>query len=116
STLEREPDVASATRDALAALDDELDLVAGLAPGPHPGALAWSELEAARRALDARGRRLNAERVAFADEMVAERERYHELLAQHAALQAGYDQIRALEVVRWRFALGELRRRVFRKR
>jgi hypothetical protein len=115
STLEREPDATSVTRDAIAALDDELDLVAGLAPGTLPGALAWSELEVARRALDARGNRLNAERVAFADAMVVERERYHELLAQHTALQAGYDDIRQLEVVRWRFALANLRRRVFRR-
>ena len=98
--------------DAMDALDSELDRVVALAPGPDPGPLAWSELAAAQRALDARGQRLEAERVAFADAMVAERARYHELLAQLADMQAGYDDIRQLEVVRWRVALGDLRRRL----
>ena len=44
--------------------------------------------------------------------MVAERARYHELLEQLADMQAGYDDIRQLEVVRWRVALGDLRRRL----
>ena len=52
-----------------ARLDDDFDAIARLAGSPGPGVLAWSELAALRAALDARGRRLTAERIAMADAM-----------------------------------------------
>jgi hypothetical protein len=97
--------------DAVARVDNELDRLATLGPGAGPGPSAWSELDAMRRALEARGARLAHERVVFADAMVLERARYHELLGRLADMQQGYDDIRNLEVVRWRIALGNLKRR-----
>jgi hypothetical protein len=102
--------------DDVARLDADLDGIMRLAPGPGPGRLEWSEILAARAALDARGRRLSYERVAFADAMVAERARFDALQQQLGELQAGYDDIRRLEVVRWRIALSDLRRRLWRRK
>jgi len=97
-------------------IDDDLDAIAALAPGPAPGALAWSELAAARAALEARGRRMTAERVAMADAVLADRERVAGLERRVADLDAAYRDVRNLEVVRWRVALGDLRTRLHLRR
>jgi hypothetical protein len=97
-------------------IDDDLDAIAALAPVPAPGALAWSELAAARAALAARGRRLTAERVAMADAVLADRERVAALERRVAELEAAYQDVRNLEVVRWRVALGDLRTRLHLRR
>lgn len=102
----------SSIDDDLARADDDLDAVAALAAGPAPARLAWSQLAAAEGALDARGRRLAAERVAMADAVVHERERARVLEQRLAELQTAYDDVRNLEVVRWRVALGNLRSRL----
>ncbi len=97
-------------------IHDELDAIAGLAPGPGPSPLAWSELAATRAALEARARRMTAERVAMADAVLADRERVAELERQVAALEAAYQDVRNLEVVRLRVALGDLRTRLHLRR
>jgi hypothetical protein len=103
--------------DDLARADDDLDAIAALAAGPPPSRLAWSQLAAAEAALDARGRRLATERTVMADAVVQERERARVLEQRVAELQAAYDDVRNLEVVRWRMALGRLRTRLgLRKR
>lgn len=109
-----------------ARLDDDFDAIARLAGSPGPGVLAWSELAALRAALDARGRRLTAERIAMADAMSAERERgmalekrladldaaHREVIGKYHEITAAYDDVVNLEVVRWRTALGRLRHRL----
>jgi hypothetical protein len=102
--------------DDLRRLDDDLDAIAALAPVPAPGPLAWSELAAARAALEARGRRMTAERVAMADAVLADRERVAALERRVAELAAAYEDVRNLEVVRWRVALGDLRTRLHLRR
>jgi hypothetical protein len=98
--------------DDVARADGDLDAIAALAAGPAPPPLAWSQLAAAEAALDARGRRLAAERAAMADAVVHERERARVLEQRLAEAQAAYDDVRNLEVVRWRVALGNLRTRL----
>jgi hypothetical protein len=102
----------SSIDDDLESADDDLDAVAALAAGPPPTRLAWSRLAAAEAGLDARGRRLATERAAMADAVVHERERARVLEQRLAELQVAYDDVRKLEVVRWRLALGKLRTRL----
>jgi hypothetical protein len=102
--------------DAARRLDDDFDALAALVPDRGPGPLAWSELQAARAALDARARRMVSERVAMADRVRTARERVAFLEQQVAALDAAYRDVRNLEVVRLRVALGELRARLRRPR
>jgi hypothetical protein len=100
---------------AVAALDADLDTIAALAPGHAPGPLAWARLAALDAALDARGRRLAAERSAMADAVAAERARVAPLEARIADLETDNRALRNLEVVRWRMALGRVRSRLRRR-
>jgi hypothetical protein len=116
ATLEHVLVTSASIADGVRRLDDDLDAIAALARGPAPGPLAWSELAATRAALEARGRRMTAERVAMADAVLADRERVAALERQVAELEAAYHDVRNLEVVRLRVALGDLRTRLHLRR
>jgi hypothetical protein len=59
---------------------------------------------------------MTAERVAMADAVLADRERVAALERRVAELEAAYEDVRNLEVVRWRVALGDLRTRLHLRR
>ena len=59
---------------------------------------------------------MTAERVAMADAVLADRERVAALERQVADLEAAYQDVRNLEVVRLRVALGDLRTRLHLRR
>lgn len=104
---------------AIATLDAEYDLLAGLAPPGTVAPLVTSELLALRAALDARGRRLAAERLAMADYTWKLRGESEGLLGQRdayiAALEAENALLRSRWSIRLRAAVGRTARRVVRR-
>ena len=114
---------ASPVTDLADRIDADFDAIAQLAPGPITNAFESSQLAAMRAALAARSRRLDAERVATADALLRERahaqsaeQRLEELHGEYLSMRAAYDDVRNLEVVRLRVALGHMRDRLLRRR
>jgi hypothetical protein len=114
---------ASPVTDLADRIDADLDAIAQLAPGAITNPFESSQLAAMRAALAARSRRLAAERVATADALLRERahadsarQRLEELHGEYLNIRAAYDDVRNLEVVRLRVALGHLRDRILRRR
>ncbi len=99
---------------AVALLDAEYDALAVHAGGPVPQRDTWSRLVALQDALDARGRRLVAERVAMADAVSAERARGGLLEGRVAELQARIATLQHLQVPRWRRLLRRVKRQLGR--
>jgi hypothetical protein len=97
------------------ALDAWFDALAQQVTGRPVERFAGSERDALRRALDARGRRLAAERSAMADRVWAIERHLEGQLAERdariAALEAERDALRARIEVRVRAALGRVARR-----
>jgi hypothetical protein len=97
------------------ALDEVFDELCRDITGREPQRLVAGEIDALRRALDTRGRRLAAERAAMADRVWAiERHLEGELAerdARIAALEAERDALRGHVEVRMRAALGRVVRR-----
>jgi hypothetical protein len=104
-------------------IDADFDAIAQLAPGPITNAFESSQLAAMRSALTARSRRLDAERVASADALLRARihaesieEQLEKLHGEYVKMRAAYDDVRNLEVVRLRVAIGHIRDRLLRRR
>ena len=84
--------VAAADDRSVAALESEYDAIGARLDADASGALVLPEIDALRAALAARGRRLNAERLAFADALRAanaERDHARAELAQYAVERDG---------------------------
>jgi hypothetical protein len=112
-------DAAFAEHDpSLIALDAQLDDLVRTLTGLEPQHLVTREVDALRRALDARGRRIAWERTAMADRVwEIERRLEGELAARDAriaALEAERDALRGRVEVRARAALGKVKRRFTR--
>jgi hypothetical protein len=101
--------------DEVVALDAWFDALAQQVTGRPVERFAGSERDALRRALDARGRRLAAERSAMADRVWAIERHLEGQLAERdariTALEAERDALRARIEVRVRAALGRVARR-----
>ena len=95
-------------------LDAQFDALCRELAGREPDRLHTTEVDALRRALDARGRRLATERTAMADRVWEIERRLEGELAERdariAAVEAERDALRARFEVRVRAALGRLRR------
>jgi hypothetical protein len=104
---------------AVRALDADFDELCRTLTGHEPAPFAASEVEALRRALDARGRRLAAERAAMADRVWAiERHLEGELAARDARiaqLEAERDALLGHVEVRARAAAAKAIRRLTRR-
>jgi len=97
--LPEEPDIGAAI------LDAEYDTLADLVPDAAPAPLASAEVAAVRAALDARGRRLVAERVLMADHVWSLQAEHEGRLAQWQAEAEALSRENALLRSRWSIRL-----------
>jgi hypothetical protein len=106
------------TASEVAHLDAEYDRLVALVGDAPGGPFTGQHVRALRDALDARGRRLAAERSALADRLWslqrAHDERVAELVAERDAVRARHDALARHLEVRARAGLGRLRRRLRR--